>query len=71
MKFNRRKFIKCVTDNGLVFVVFIGVFTLTFYANVIFVDFSDTGREVENTIKRRNGKNLDLTFLKVTKHKYE
>ena len=41
----------------MVFVVFFGVFTLTFYANVIFVDLEDEVREDEegSVVKRRNG----------------
>ena len=59
MKLNKRKLIRCVTDNILVFVVFFGVFTLTFYANVISVDFGvgGYGGEEQRTVKRKNGKN--------------
>ena len=41
----------------MVFVVFFGVFTLTFYANVIFVDLEDEVREdkKDSAVKRRNG----------------
>ena len=57
MNLSRRRIFKYVRGNLMVFVVFFGVFTLTFYANVIFVDLEDEVREDEedSVVKRRNG----------------
>ena len=57
MNLSRRRIFKYVRGNLMVFVVFFGVFTLTFYVNVIFVDLEDEVREEEeeSAVKRRNG----------------
>ena len=57
MNFNRRRIVKYIRGNLMVFVVFFVVFTLTFYANVIFVDLEDEveQEEQDSAVKRRNG----------------
>ena len=65
MNLSRRRIVKYVRGNLIVFVVFFGVFTLTFYANVIFVDLeNETGEDEKNgEVKRRNGMKRFFYFL--------